>query len=90
MTAQRIIDLSLAIIATAISVLLSWPFWRDFEYWPESHAMWWLYFALGSALAIYVFYAFLSSLHTLFEHDALGHANADSSDASYTNQEDRA
>lgn len=86
--AQRIIDISLAILATVISVLLSWPFWRDFEYWPESHQMWWLYFALGSVLAIYVFYVFFGSLRTLFEHDALGHESADASGT--TNQEDRA
>jgi hypothetical protein len=87
---QRGIDILLAIIATIFSVLLSWPFWRDFGYWPESHAMWQLYFALGSVLAIYVFYAFFGSLRTLFEHDALGHANIDTRQAAPRGQGDQA
>lgn len=74
--AQRIIDISLSIVASAISVLLSWPFWRDFESWTESPQMWQIYFALGFVLAAYVFYIFLGSLRTLFEHDALEHAAA--------------
>lgn len=68
--AQRIIDLVLSAVAALVSVLLSWPYWRDFEYWAESPAMWWLYIAAGYVLAIYVFYAFLRSLRTLFLHDA--------------------
>jgi hypothetical protein len=50
--------------------LLSWPFWRDFEYWPESHVAWWGYFVLGFVLAVYVFYVFIGSLHILFLHGA--------------------
>jgi len=53
---------------------LSWPYWRNFEYWAESRSMWLVYFALGFVLAVYVFYAFLDSLGTLFEHDALERA----------------
>ena len=71
MSAQRIIRLSIAVLASAASLALSWPYWRDFEYWAESHAMWLAYFALGFIMAVYVFYAFLDSLGTLFEHDAL-------------------
>ena len=71
MSAQRIIRMSLALMASGASLALSWPYWRDFEYWPESHTMWLVYFALGFVLAIYVFHAFLDSLGTLFEHDAL-------------------
>ncbi len=71
MSAQRTIRLSLAILASGASLALSWPYWRDFGYWPESHAMWLAYFTLGFVLAVYVFYAFLDSLGTLFEHDAL-------------------
>ncbi len=74
MSAQRIIRLSIAILASGASMALSWPYWRDFEYWPESRAMWLVYFALGFVLAVYVFYAFLDSLSTLFEHDALERA----------------
>jgi len=69
--AQRTIDLTLSVLATAAGVLLSWPFWHDHEYWAESPGMWWLYVGFGSLLAIYVFYAFLGSLRTLFAHDAL-------------------
>lgn len=71
MSAQRTIRLSIAILASAVSMALSWPYWRDFEYWAESRGMWLFYFALGFLLAVYVFYAFLDSLATLFEHDAL-------------------
>ncbi|MYN13902.1 hypothetical protein GSY71_12210 [Pusillimonas sp. TS35] len=67
--AQRIIDGVLSALAALVSVLLSWPFWRDFQYWPESRTMWWLYFAAGYVLAVYVFYVFLGSLRTLFLHD---------------------
>lgn len=67
--AQRIIELVLAALAALLSVLLSWPYWRDFEYWPESHGMWRLYFAAGSILAVYVFYIFLRCMRTLFLHD---------------------
>lgn len=67
--AQRIIDGVLSALAGLVSVLLSWPYWRDFEYWPESHAMWWAYIAAGYVLAVYVFYVFLGCLRTLFLHD---------------------
>lgn len=67
--AQRIIDLTLSALASLVSLLLSWPYWRDFEYWPESPMMWWLYFIIGFVLATYVFYVFLGSLRTLFLHE---------------------
>jgi hypothetical protein len=50
---------------------LAWPWSRDFSYWAESHALWAIYFLIGFVLAIYVFYVFLGSLRTLFEHDAI-------------------
>lgn len=68
---QRSIRIGVAILASAASLALSWPYWRDFEYWPESQSMWLAYFIVGFLLAVYVFYAFLDSLSTLFEHDAL-------------------
>jgi len=71
MSAQRIIRLSVAVLASGASFALSWPYWRDFEYWPESQSMWLVYFVVGFVLAVYVFYAFFDSLSTLFEHDAL-------------------
>ena len=71
MPAQRIIRLSVAVLASGASFALSWPYWRDFGYWPESRAMWTGYFIVGFVLAVYVFYAFFDSLRTLFEHDAL-------------------
>lgn len=67
---QRTIDLTLSVLATVAAFLLSWPFWRDFEYWPESHVAWWIYFGLGFVLAVYVFYVFIGSLHILFLHGA--------------------
>lgn len=89
MSAQRIIRLSIAVLASGASLALSWPYWRDFEYWPESRAMWLAYFVLGFILAVYVFYAFLDSLGTLFEHDALERAEkANQSAKSAVNRED--
>lgn len=67
---QRTIDLIISVLASALAFLLSWPFWRDFEYWPESHLAWWIYFVLGFVLSVYVFYIFIDSLRMLFTHDA--------------------
>ncbi len=71
MSTQRIIRITLSILASGASLALSWPYWRDFGYWAESHTMWLVYFTLGFVLAGYVFYVFFDSLSTLFEHDAL-------------------
>jgi len=71
MSTQRIIRITLSILASAGSLALSWPYWRDFSYWAESHTMWLLYFTVGFVLAVYVFSVFFNSLGTLFEHDAL-------------------
>lgn len=65
---QRITDLTLSVLASVAAFLLSWPFWRDFEYWPESHIAWWIYFVVGFVLIVYVFYVFIGSLHILFLH----------------------
>ena len=65
----RITDLTLSMLACVAAVLLFWPFWRDFEYWPESHLAWWVYFVAGFVLAVYVFYVFIGSLRILFLHD---------------------
>lgn len=75
---QRSIDLVVSILASAIALLLSWPYWRDFEYWPESPVMWRAYFVVGFALSVYVFYVFMRVTHTLFKHDALERAERDS------------
>ncbi|KZC34773.1 MULTISPECIES: hypothetical protein [Rhodanobacter] len=66
---QRITDLTLSVLACVAATLLSWPFWRNFEYWPESHLAWWIYFITGFVLAVYVFYVFIGSLRILFLHD---------------------
>lgn len=71
---RRIIWLTVAVLATILSFFLSWPWWRDFSYWPESRTMWAIYFAVGFVLAIYVFYTFFGNLRTLFEHDAIERA----------------
>ncbi len=67
---QRLIDLFLSVVASIVGFALSWPFWRDFEYWPESRIAWQVYFLLGFVLAVYVFYVFLGAVRTLFLHDA--------------------
>lgn len=74
MSVQVLIRAGVAVCASALSLALSWPYWRDFEYWAESRVMWLAYFSLGFILAVYVFYAFLGRLGTLFEHDALDRA----------------
>lgn len=68
---QSLIRLALAVVASLVSMALSWPYWRDFSYWPESEAMWLVYFVVGFLLAVAVFYLFFESLGTLFEHDAI-------------------
>jgi hypothetical protein len=67
---QRIIDLVLSVLASIAALFLSWPFWRDYGYWAESHTAWPLYFVAGFILAIFVFYVFIDSLHILFLHDS--------------------
>lgn len=67
---QRISDLTISVLSSVVAFFLSWPFWRDFEYWPESHLAWWIYFASGFVLTVYVFYIFIGSLRILFLHDA--------------------
>lgn len=68
---QKTIDLTLSVVASVIAFALSWPFWRDFEFWAESHAMWRVYFILGFLLAVYVFYVFIAVTRMLFLHDSL-------------------
>jgi len=72
----RVIDFVLSIAGSVVALLLAWPYWRDFEYWPESRLAWLAYFVVGFMLAVYVLYVFLGSLRTLFEHDALEQAEA--------------
>ncbi len=74
MSTQSVIRMGLAILGAGASLALSWPYWRDYGYWPESPRMWLGYFLLGFVLAVYVFYAFLGRLGTLFEHDAIERA----------------
>lgn len=89
MAAQHIIRIGLAVLGSGASLALSWPYWRNFEYWAESHTAWQVYFVLGFVLAVYVFYAFLGRLTTLFEHDALEQARrAQSAESSHASGED--
>lgn len=74
MSVQPIIRMALAVLASGASLVLSWPYWRDFEYWAESRGLWALYLLVGFLLAVYVFYVFLGRMRTLFEHDALERA----------------
>ena len=70
---QRSTDFVISILASAVSLLLSWPYWRDFEFWPESQVAFGVYFVLGFVLAVYVFIAFIHSLRELFAHETSGH-----------------
>lgn len=71
MSAQRYIRLTIAVLASLASLALSWPYFRNFEFWAESRTMWVIYFVTGFVLAVYVFMVFLDVVATLFEHDAL-------------------
>lgn len=72
---QRTADLVISVLASAVSIALSWPYWRAFEYAPESPLAWYLYFALGFVLAVYVFQVFIGRLRELFGHEASAHAH---------------
>jgi len=65
---QRSIDLTLSVLASVLGFGLSWPYWRSFSYFAESHTAWWIYFALGFVLAVFVFYVFFRALRTIFMH----------------------
>lgn len=69
--AQRTIDLTLSVLASAAGLFLSWPFWRDHEFFAESPNMWWLYFGVGFVLGVYVFGVFIRCTRTLFDHYAV-------------------
>jgi len=87
---QRITDLTLSVLACVAALLLSWPFWRGFEYWAESHVAWWIYFAAGFVLAVYVFYVFIGSLHILFLHESQEDAAISTADGQNRTATDKA
>jgi len=74
---QRSIDLTLSVVASILSFALSWPYWRSFSYFAESTTAWWIYFALGFVLAIFVFYVFFRTLRALFMHEGHDHGAHD-------------
>lgn len=73
---QRAMDWLIAVVGSIVSFALSWPFWRDFEYWAESETMWIIYFVVGFILAVYVFYVFIAGLRTLFQHAVIEQSDA--------------
>lgn len=77
---QRITDLTLSVLACVAAFLLSWPFWRTFEYWAESRVAWLIYFVTGFVIAVYVFYVFIGSLRILFVHDTQEQADTSNAD----------
>ena len=81
---QRITDLTLSVLACVAALLLSWPFWRNFEYWAESHLAWLIYFVTGFVIAVYVFYVFIGSLRILFVHDTQEQADTSNADKGKT------
>ncbi len=68
---QRTMDWLISIVGTVVGFALSWPFWRDFEYFAESETMWKVHFAIGFVIAIYVFHVFIDCTRTLFQHAAI-------------------
>lgn len=73
---QRAMDWLISVVGSVLAILLSWPFWRDYEYWAESETMWLVYFIVGYALSVYVFYIFIGVTRTLFQHSAIEQAAA--------------
>ncbi len=73
---QRAMDWVMAVVGSIVSFALSWPFWRDFEYWAESETMWIVYFVVGFGFAVYVFYVFIACLRTLFQHAGIEQSDA--------------
>ncbi len=67
---QKFFDLVISVLGTVAAMALSWPFWRDYEYWAESHGAWQIYFVVGFVLSVYVFYVFIGSTRILFTHAA--------------------
>lgn len=74
---RRPVDLVVSILASVVAFALSWPFWREFEHWADSQTAWMAYFGVGFILAVYVFYAFMNSLRTLFLHDVWAREKAE-------------
>lgn len=66
---QKAIDLTLAVVASAVSLAMSWPYWRSFSYFASSEIAWWIYFIVGFFLAVYVFYALFVALRHIFAHE---------------------
>lgn len=67
----RIVDWVLSALGSAAGFALSWPFWRDFEYFADSRDFWWVYFVVGYLMGVYVFYVFIACTRMLFLHDHL-------------------
>lgn len=84
--ARRIIWIFVAVMGSALSFALSWPWHRDHSYGPESQTMWTIYFVIGFILAVYVFYVFFGKLHTLFEHDEIEREEIAARDAANTSE----
>lgn len=70
---QRSIDLTLSVVASIVGFALSWPYWRSSGYFAVSSTAWWIYFAVGFVLAVYVFYVFFRTLRALFSHEGHDH-----------------
>jgi len=59
-----------AIIITAVSALLSWPFATNHTYWAESPLMWTLQVVVGLGMGLYVAWIFIYVLRTLIYEEA--------------------
>jgi hypothetical protein len=77
-------DFVLAAVAVAGALLLSVPHWWDVRYWLESRAWWAVYFFVGLVVALYVVYAVVSAIHTLFARHAISRGTTASGSKSVT------
>lgn len=60
-------DLMVAILVTFFFVLLAIPYQFEFSYWAETPFLWIMYFLVGAALIVYIFYIFLQEWRYLIQ-----------------------
>lgn len=64
---MNIHDLMVAILVTLFFVLLAIPYQFEFSYWAQTPFLWAIYFLVGAALMIYIFYIFLQDWRHLIQ-----------------------
>jgi len=60
-------DLVVAFLVTLFFILLAVPYQFEFNYWAETPFLWVMYFLVGAALMVYIFYIFLQEWRYLIQ-----------------------